>query len=759
MNIDPASGNHGPHGMPDIDAVREMAKTWLECQSIRWPSQVEAMSRGGTREEAIDAMAESFRNQYGGVGPRPTAPAGAKTGLAYIRYSCDNSNPRSLAQQLTNVLQAANSRDHFIPWSMVFADANISGTTNRRPGYLASIEAVSSPGHGVDAYFADDMSRITRRIDETASISRSVLEMKKKIICASDGTEVSQDKSNLIVHFNGIMNEYFVEQLIQKVNRGMRDLFAQGGIMGKAPVGYKDVPENDENGNPKISHKKKVVHKRIIDECGANLVRRVFDLFVNEKKSAHTIVKMLNKEGLCGKHRWTDMGVMKLLTRTTYIGIEMWGLTKTSRNSKSGSVRQIRQPKGVALIRMVPHLRIVDDEIFKKAQDIIIEIKNLHQERKSTKTATPKNCTTMLHPSILVRPLCKHCNCPLVKGNSSRHTSMRCKNGYRPITGCKLTTYKSLRIIEEQVLSALKNKLLDSDLLNRILKEANEELLKLARQPKTDLKPLKAALDEVLAKIKNITNFISSSQNPPKALADQLNELEMKEKEIRERIKLLTDTELFTPEPITEKDLEAAMADLRNLLNERTGESAVILKEVLGNVYAEGVDEKSRRGTAWRLTFTVNGEKLMALLAAKSKSPTAATWEYLSRHGWSFQKNEELSVVASERRFNDEHIELAKQLREEGASIAKISRQLNRDYEYVKRLLDPNHRYRQKSKSPGEIRLREERLQLIASKASTMLAEGAEILQVARQLKTRSNIILKALEKYGKNEFKEPDGQ
>lgn len=750
-------GNQGLHGMPEINAIREMARSWLDCQSSRWPSQVAAITNGKTTEETIEAMAESFQDQYGKAGPSQIPPEGASIGLAYIRYSCDNSNPRSLAQQLKNVLEKANSKDHFIPWSMVYADANISGTTSKRPGYQASIEAIGSPGHAVSIYFADDMSRITRRIDETASVSRSVLEMNKKIICASDGTEVSPDKSNLIVHFNGIINEYFIEQLIKKVMRGMRDLFTQGGIMGKAPVGYKDVPNLDEKGGLKISHKKHIINKRIIDECGAHLVRSVFDLFANQRQGPHTIAKILNRQGLCGKDRWTAKGVMNLLTRTSYVGVEAWGLTKATRNSKSGGIRQIRQTEGTALIRMVPHLRIVDDEIFKKAQEIILENKKLYEERKSTKTATPKTCTTTLHPSILVRPICKHCNLPLVKGNSSKHTSMRCKNGDKPLTGCKLSTYKSLRIIEEQLLSALKKKLLSSDLLKRVVNEANEELVKLARQPKTDLKPLKSALDEVSAKIKNITAFIASTQNPPKSLAGQLDELELKEAEIKEKIKLMAETDSFVPVPITDADLEEAMGDIRNLLNERTGESAAILREVIGNVYAEGVEEKSRRGKAWRLTFTVNGERLMVLLAAKSKSPTASTWEYLNRHGWSFHKNEMISVVASERRFNDEQIELAERLKSEGASISKIARELKRNHEYIKRLLDPNFRYRQKMSSPGEQRLREERLQWIAKNASVMLAEGDPILQVARKLKTRRNIILKAMEKYGSKDFEWPN--
>jgi hypothetical protein len=48
-------------------------------------------------------------------------------GLAYLRFSDENSNPRSLDQQLLNVLNRARRDGVFMPWQYVLADAAVGG--------------------------------------------------------------------------------------------------------------------------------------------------------------------------------------------------------------------------------------------------------------------------------------------------------------------------------------------------------------------------------------------------------------------------------------------------------------------------------------------------------------------------------------------------------------------------------------------------------------------------------------------------------
>ena len=43
-------------------------------------------------------------------------------GGAYERYSCDNSDPHSIIDQMINILDKARGRDCFVPWQYLFAD-------------------------------------------------------------------------------------------------------------------------------------------------------------------------------------------------------------------------------------------------------------------------------------------------------------------------------------------------------------------------------------------------------------------------------------------------------------------------------------------------------------------------------------------------------------------------------------------------------------------------------------------------------------
>jgi len=56
-------------------------------------------------------------------------------GTAYVRFGDENSNPRSLDQQLLNVLTRARRDGVIVPWCFVLADAAVRGTLACRRGY------------------------------------------------------------------------------------------------------------------------------------------------------------------------------------------------------------------------------------------------------------------------------------------------------------------------------------------------------------------------------------------------------------------------------------------------------------------------------------------------------------------------------------------------------------------------------------------------------------------------------------------------
>lgn len=127
-------------GLPERETLVDLAATYLDIQARLWPDLVGTptvpVSMPGTLQQMVDAFERRFRAQAADIfrpngGPMPWTALG----IAYLRFSDEGSNPRSLAQQLINVLNRARREGVFVPWDYVLADAAVSGTLACRRGY------------------------------------------------------------------------------------------------------------------------------------------------------------------------------------------------------------------------------------------------------------------------------------------------------------------------------------------------------------------------------------------------------------------------------------------------------------------------------------------------------------------------------------------------------------------------------------------------------------------------------------------------
>jgi len=98
-------------GLPDTKAREDLARTYLDTQRRLWPELVKQGGLPRATTANIARMADEFEQAFlsGGVLEFKTKRSKLRKSLAaaYLRYSDDNSNPRSLDQQLRNVLERA----------------------------------------------------------------------------------------------------------------------------------------------------------------------------------------------------------------------------------------------------------------------------------------------------------------------------------------------------------------------------------------------------------------------------------------------------------------------------------------------------------------------------------------------------------------------------------------------------------------------------------------------------------------------------
>ena len=129
--------------------------TWLAPTSRfkprLWPDLTGTAAVPAADPATIAAMADDFERRFRQQHAEAFRPSGTPIAwialaVAYLRFSDENSNPRSLDQQLLNVLNRARRDGVFVPWHYVLADAAVSGTGNwrRRPASASSVPAMAT---------------------------------------------------------------------------------------------------------------------------------------------------------------------------------------------------------------------------------------------------------------------------------------------------------------------------------------------------------------------------------------------------------------------------------------------------------------------------------------------------------------------------------------------------------------------------------------------------------------------------------------
>ncbi len=263
-------------GLPANDELSELAATYLREQARLWPDQVgHRFPRNSVR--ACGMLADKFEAAFLNPQWQPTVsalPVGQAVAACYLRFSCDNSNPRSLAQQLRNCLERAHRDGLFVPWALVFADAAVTGTHANRRGYQMSRLVMDGEQEVAGVLVIDEIGRASRDSVEALELGRSIERTARRLLGASDGFDSATAQSRMMLGIFAMLHEWFVDQLRHKVARGMRDAFQRGDVVGTAGFGYVMEKLTDADGNVVFTPKGTVQQqKRVCEQMAKDVVR------------------------------------------------------------------------------------------------------------------------------------------------------------------------------------------------------------------------------------------------------------------------------------------------------------------------------------------------------------------------------------------------------------------------------------------------------------------------------------------------------
>ena len=279
----------------------------------------------------------------------------------YARYSTDLQSDASIEDQI----RVCEERVHANGWQVAqaYTDHALSGASMMRPGLQMLLQDAAD--HKFDIVMSEALDRLSRDQADIAAIFKRLKFADVELHTLSEG-----EISNLHIGLKGTMNELFLKDLADKTRRGLRGRIEQGKSGGGITYGYDIVRNVDAGGAVSTGE------RRVNDEQAA-IVRRIFEEYV-AGKSPKQIVTRLNKENIVGPSgkAWGPSTVYGnrergtgILNNELYIGRMIWNRLRYVKDPDTGKRVSRLNPQSEWVIKEVPDLRIIDDELWQAVKE------------------------------------------------------------------------------------------------------------------------------------------------------------------------------------------------------------------------------------------------------------------------------------------------------------------------------------------------------------------------------------------------------
>ena len=262
--------------------------------------------------------------------------------VIYARYSSHGQREESLDAQERAC--RAYAEEHGYKVVGVYQDAAKSGTTDKRPGYIAMIQKVVSGE--IRCILVHKYDRLSRNKSEADSILHTLNTLGVKVIAVEmpfDDTPAGE----LTARVSVLYAAYESEKIGREALKGqIENAYAGKHTGGKPPFGY--TINSDKN--------------LIIVPKEADIVRKIFDLY-NSGLSMATVAEKVNQMGVTTRQDkpFTRYSVRDILHNEKYTGTYIFRYDKDKAPVKSDQYNgEVSVPGGCP--------QIISLEVFEKAK-------------------------------------------------------------------------------------------------------------------------------------------------------------------------------------------------------------------------------------------------------------------------------------------------------------------------------------------------------------------------------------------------------
>ena len=398
----------------------------------------------------------------------------------YMRFSSDRQSEQSIEGQLRELISYCIRQEYRI--AAVYVDRAVSAHTSMAKRVAFQQMLADSKRAAWNTVLVWKLDRFARNRQDSAA-ARAVL-MKNGCMVESATENISKSPEGRLLEsvLEGI-NEYYSEDLKQKIRRGNRESALKGQALGgSVPLGYK------------IEHK-----KWTIDPLTAPLVEEAFTRYAG----GETVAAICDDFNLRGYRtskgaKFNKSSFKNIFRNEKYIGVYKY--------------TDIRQENAVP--------RIVSDDVWRKVQS-----------RLKVNEEAPARGKAKVPYLLAGKIFCGHCGAPMVgecgrsKGGKT-YNYYSCSNRKRKNSCDKKPAPKDWI---EDVVAQDAQAVLTDDIIEYVstvaAKQSEEEI-----QQNTNIPAIKQQIRDIDSKVRNLTKAIESASIAPDSLVSRIAELESQKK-------------------------------------------------------------------------------------------------------------------------------------------------------------------------------------------------------------------------------------
>ena len=217
------------------------------------------------------------------------------TASLYLRLSRDDNlegESYSISNQKKLLTKVAKEKGYTN--LLIYIDDGISGVTMQRPDYIRMIEDFEN--NKSSALFVKDLSRIGRNYIEVGKLTEEFLpEHDIRLVAVSDGID-SQEGESEFAPIKNLFNEWYARDISKKRRISNKIKGNSGEPLGLPPYGYAKDP--DGKG-------------WIVDDEAAKVVRKIFDMAINDYGTEQIAAKLQSEGILTPVSYWLSKGIRK----------------------------------------------------------------------------------------------------------------------------------------------------------------------------------------------------------------------------------------------------------------------------------------------------------------------------------------------------------------------------------------------------------------------------------------------------------------